>query len=484
MILAFVVIGFLSLLVAGGGAAVIMGLSEDRNVWVSHTYEVESHIDGLRFHLERLASARRGYLLGDDAKFRAAYAASSAAIPAEIDALQRLTVDNPRQQRNIAILRPQVAQLTAALDASMAAAEAGGRARAAQAFATDDSAPQTRQVQQTASIMFAEEQRLLSLRVSAQAGYVRAFFVILAICGLLLAMVAAGSVWVILRYTRELARSRDGLRRLNDNLEQAVQERTTDLQRANDEIQRFAYIVSHDLRSPLVNVLGFTSELDAAARPITELLDRAEAEAPALVGDEVRRAVREDVPEAIGFIRGSTQKMDRLINAILKLSREGRRTVSPEPLNMNELVQGIADSLHHRVTEAGAEIVVEKPLPDVVTDRVALEQILSNLVENAVKYLKPGRPGRIVIRGRRELAKVIYEVTDNGRGIDPKDHERIFDLFRRSGVQDQPGEGIGLAHVRASAYRLGGIVTCESALDQGAAFQVSLPAAYFGEIMV
>jgi len=98
MILAFVVIGFLSLLVAGGGAAVIMGLSEDRNVWVSHTYEVESHIDGLRFHLERLASARRGYLLGDDAKFRAAYAASSAAIPAEIDALQRLTVDNPRQQ--------------------------------------------------------------------------------------------------------------------------------------------------------------------------------------------------------------------------------------------------------------------------------------------------------------------------------------------------------------------------------------------------
>jgi len=158
--------------------------------------------------------------------------------------------------------------------------------------------------------------------------------------------------------------------------------------------------------------------------------------------------------------------------------------VSPEPLNMNELVQGIADSLHHRVTEAGAEIVVEKPLPDVVTDRVALEQILSNLVENAVKYLKPGRPGRIVIRGRRELAKVIYEVTDNGRGIDPKDHERIFDLFRRSGVQDQPGEGIGLAHVRASAYRLGGIVTCESALDQGAAFQVSLPAAYFGEIMV
>jgi signal transduction histidine kinase len=211
------------------------------------------------------------------------------------------------------------------------------------------------------------------------------------------------------------------------------------------------------------------------------LLERAEAEAPALVTDEMRVAIREDVPESIGFIRSSTQKMDRLINAILKLSREGRRTVSAEFLNMDELVQGIADSLHHRVGDLGAEIVLEKPLPNVITDRVAIEQILSNLIENAVKYLQPGRPGRIVVSGRRESSKVIYAIADNGRGIDPKDHERIFDLFRRSGMQDQPGEGIGLAHVRASAYRLGGIVTCESALGQGATFRVSLPAAYSGE---
>ena len=76
---------------------------------------------------------------------------------------------------------------------------------------------------------------------------------------------------------------------------------------------------------------------------------------------------------------------------------------------------------------------------------------------------------------------MIYEVADNGRGIDPKDHDRVFDLFRRSGPQDQPGEGIGLAHVRALAYRLGGVVDCESALDQGAVFRLSLPVLYTGD---
>jgi signal transduction histidine kinase len=292
---------------------------------------------------------------------------------------------------------------------------------------------------------------------------------------------AAASILVFLRYTRELAGSRDRLKDLNDNLEDAVEARTAELQRANDEIQRFAYIVSHDLRSPLVNVLGFNSELEAAAKPIAALIERAEAEAPQILTEEVRRAVREDIPEAIGFIRTSTQKMDRLINAILKLSREGRRTITPEQLNMDDLVQGAADSLQHRVAEISAEITVEKPLPPLRSDRVAVEQILSNLIENAVKYLKPGRPGHIRISGRLTSGRVVYEVADNGRGIDPKDHERVFDLFRRSGAQDQPGEGIGLAHVRALAYRLGGIVSCESALDQGATFRLSLPAIHPGE---
>ena len=134
----------------------------------------------------------------------------------------------------------------------------------------------------------------------------------------------------------------------------------------------------------------------------------------------------------------------------------------------------------HRALKAhtdarGATIDVEGALPDPVSDRLAVEQVFSNVVENALKYLKPGRPGRIVVRGRTEGALRVYEVEDNGRGIDPKDHERVFELFRRAGAQDQPGEGIGLAHVRALVYRLGGTITVESELDRGATFRISLP---------
>jgi signal transduction histidine kinase len=290
-------------------------------------------------------------------------------------------------------------------------------------------------------------------------------------------LVAAGSVAVIINYTRDLDRSRAALRRLNEGLEDEVRARTADLQRANDEIQRFAYIVSHDLRSPLVNIMGFTSELETAAKPIGALLDDVETRAPDVVTANARVAVRDDLPEAIGFIRTSTQKMDRLINAILRLSREGRRVLTPERVDTSVLFAGIADSLRHRCEELGATIEIEDGLPDIVSDRLALEQIFSNLVENALKYLQPGRPGQIVIRGAtRPGERLVFEIEDNGRGVDPRDHERIFDLFRRSGVQDQPGEGIGLAHVRALAYRLGGTVSVDSTLDRGATFRVLLPA--------
>jgi signal transduction histidine kinase len=168
--------------------------------------------------------------------------------------------------------------------------------------------------------------------------------------------------------------------------------------------------------------------------------------------------------------------MDRLINAILKLSREGRRVIVPEPLDLGSMVDTIGASLTQRLDHRGATLAIEHPLPAIVSDRLAIEQILSNLIENAVKYLSPDRAGQIVVRGQRDGQRVMIEVEDNGRGIAASDHQRVFDLFRRSGNQDQPGEGIGLAHVRALAYRLGGVIEMASELGRGTTFRLNLPA--------
>jgi signal transduction histidine kinase len=148
---------------------------------------------------------------------------------------------------------------------------------------------------------------------------------------------------------------------------------------------------------------------------------------------------------------------------------------------MRRVVDDIVNSLATQMDERSATVEVQGALPDLHHDRLAIEQIFQNLIENATKYLKPGVPGRIKVRGQRSGKRAIFEVEDNGRGVDPNDHERIFELFRRSGAQDQRGEGIGLAHVRALAYRLGGTVTIRSALDEGSTFIVDLPITYAKE---
>jgi len=246
--------------------------------------------------------------------------------------------------------------------------------------------------------------------------------------------------------------------------------------------------VSHDLRSPLVNIMGFTSELEELRTDIFKriaTLGRAAGSAPApLIPDDSQpvlegqdKQLAQDFSEALGFIKSSIAKMDRLITAILNLTREGRREFDPVRINTRELIESVVATLAHQAAEAQAEIRIE-PLPDIVSDRLALEQIFSNLIDNALKYLRPGVPGEITIRGRPKLGFAIFEVADNGRGIDPKDHQRIFELFRRAGAQDKPGQGIGLAHVRALVRRLGGTMSVESQLNKGSTFVITLPVAW------
>jgi signal transduction histidine kinase len=191
---------------------------------------------------------------------------------------------------------------------------------------------------------------------------------------------------------------------------------------------------------------------------------------------EARQAVEEDLPEAMGFIRSSTRKMDSLINAILKISRDGRRKLQPDRIDLKALIDTVAANVHHQLVETGGTSETRVRVGPIVTDRFSLDQIFGNLFDNAVKYQMPGRPLTIDVDAYPDgPGRVRIDVKDNGRGIAANDLERVFELFRRAGDQDQRGEGIGLAHVRSLIRNLGGDITVQSELGKGSTFILTLP---------
>jgi signal transduction histidine kinase len=282
------------------------------------------------------------------------------------------------------------------------------------------------------------------------------------------------AVVAIATRTRQLIRARHDLHEANQQLESRVRERTRELQRSNEEIQRYTHVVGHDLRAPLVNIMGFTRELENASEVLKAYVDAGRAGAPFAGMNEVYAAVDEDAPEALHFIHSSLKRMDSLITGILQLSRLGRAPLHPQLIDMRELVEDCLSQIRKQLEDSGGEASVSGPLPDIVSDANAVKQIFTNLLDNAVKYFAPGRPGKIAISGEARGGLAFFEIRDNGRGVAPQDRERVFDLFRRAGPQDRPGEGVGLAHVRSLTRRLGGEIQVESDGVTGSVFRFSL----------
>jgi signal transduction histidine kinase len=478
--------GFIVLVAISASSVALVNKARDTNSLVVHTVEVESQISNLLLDIRRAESATRAYLLTSAPQFLTEYQAAAANILPAADQLAKSTSDNPVQVENNAKLRKALEQRLSEFERGIDRIKNNDVATSITVLRNGTSTEAVQTIAETGRAMRAEEDRLFALRTTtADRTQVLASSVTIAGSGLVIAL-AGLSIFLVRRSARARDDAETKLRDNNINLEATVDERTADLREANDEIQRFAYIVSHDLRSPLVNIMGFTSELEelrgdifkriaalARAQSATTTADNATDTAePALEGAD--KQLSEDFTEALGFIKSSIGKMDRLISAILNLTREGRREFVPVRIDTRELIEGIVSTVAHQALEAQAQIRIE-PLPALVSDRLALEQIFSNLIDNALKYLKTGVPGDILVRGRTKLGFAIFEVSDNGRGIDPKDHQRIFDLFRRAGTQDKPGQGIGLAHVRALVRRLGGTMSVASELHHGSTFTITLP---------
>ena len=254
--------------------------------------------------------------------------------------------------------------------------------------------------------------------------------------------------------------------------QKAMEER---IKASNKELEEFTYIASHDLRSPLVNLKGFAGEIEHILKFLTPFVKKALPLLPGENTEEIRLAIEQDLPQAVGFIKTSVTRMDRLTQSILELSRLGRRELKFEEVDTAKLVEANLESLGHQIIEKHVDVAVGD-LPKVLADPLALEQIFGNIIDNAIKYLDPKRPGKISISGRRGASETVFEISDNGRGIAADDMKKIFEIFKRAGNNtDIPGEGMGMPYIQATIRRHGGNIWCRSELGVGTIFYFTIP---------
>jgi PAS domain S-box-containing protein len=292
---------------------------------------------------------------------------------------------------------------------------------------------------------------------------------------------AKGQVQGFSKVTRDMSERREleqAVRKLNDQLTLRVQqlaETNRTLSEKNRENETFVYSVSHDVRGPLVNLQGFSQEVQRSCGDLLELLENDPGVPPSVL-ERARSIVNDDMAESARFLQTAVAHLSNIVDALLRLSRLGRVVYQNELVDVAATVRRVLDSLRGSADEQQAEIVVGE-LPPVQADPGAVEQIFNNLVVNALRYRDPARPCRIEIGGAvsPDGRTVVYHVKDNGLGIPASAIPKLFIAFRRFHPECGPGEGMGLAMLRGIVERLHGSIRVESTAGAGSTFFVELP---------
>lgn len=502
--------------------------SNEADRWAMHTKDVIALTEETYRLLAEAVGRMRGMVVTGNPDFSPQLAGIEQRILPNLDRLEALVHDNPAQVERIHEFRAGANDMLKWLASQQELVRAGNTREAAAQVTNLNGERTVRDVRDQLRQILAEEQRLDDSRLSRVEstrrqtywfiGAAAAGTILLAAIALViftrgiasrLAALAENAARLAdrrpLNYQAEgedeigqvgkafasaatrLAEADAAERRYRDELERRANElaaTNAELGRTNEDLkfktqenETFVYSVSHDLRSPLVNLQGFGKELANACQEL-----RATAQdqgVPPATRDHMTQLIDHDVLESVRFIQTAVTRSGNIIDALLRLSRAGRVEYKRQRVDVRPIVDRVIAAMQVNVRQRKAEIVVHD-LPEAEGDATAIDQVFGNLLGNAINYLDANRPGKIEVGTipipDKNGKLVRYYVRDNGLGIPAAYLPKMFVAFQRLHGQIAPGEGIGLAWVRRAVERMGGSITVESTEGVGSTFFLTLPA--------
>ena len=432
-------------------------LAEHTDLSLLRNQNLLSSIVQLRSFANDIESGERGFLLTGDEHYLLPLQHAQAALPSEVESCRRYAKDfSPALQRDIDRFIEAVEQRAFQAEQVLSAQRQKGFSAAlkqTQAGQSEDTMNAIRKQMEELRLKLDQEQ---TEYLSRQRELNHSAFYFFAIGMIVMILVMMWLYNATVSYLQARDEADKQLQALNTELESRIQERTRDLQMANEELQQFAYVASHDLQEPLRTITSFTQ----------------------LLASRYKGKLDSDADEFIGYIVTSARRMTDLINGLLALVRLRKSGQPTAPVRLEKLLQEAESALQAAIRTSGAEIT-HGPLPDLVVDPVQFSQVFQNLLANAMKYRRDVAV-KVKIEARREPTNWIFSISDNGLGFDQQFAERIFGLFQRLHSREIEGTGMGLSITRKIVERHGGRIWAESKVGVGSTFYFSLPVSLEG----
>ena len=429
---------FLLLAMISAASTVFIIVTQSNSEWVTHTLEVEYKLSNLRVLIRAAESSERGYLLTGSPAYLSEFQSLAAKILPAFAGIKEATADNPVQQQALAELGPLILRRFNAMENVMRLHDSGHTADAVALLGAERSLNITDEIGQINVRMTDEERRLLELRTANSAS-----------SNLLLLAIEVGStaLMIALAGVSILAVRRIGAEALRES-----QKRGDELQAAVEELDAFSYSVSHDLRTPLRAIDGFS-----------RILLKHHA---AQLAQEPR--------EYLQAVRDNTLQMGHLVDDLLAFARINRKQINKQLVQTKPLVEQVVSEIARQAEGRSVKVSVGE-LPPVMGDAALLKQVFVNLIDNAFKYTRHSASATVEIGTCDVGGEQAFFVRDNGVGFDMNYADRLFGVFQRlHRAEDFEGTGVGLAIVQRIIHRHGGRVWADAALDKGATFYFTM----------